>query len=129
MRFKPLRSPARLSAWDLPPAPPGPAAPTARSLTLSCCGARHRGPTSTPQGRKGGAGSDDGEAEPDAAAGEEGAQAAGAQHITLWAREVKGEGAHVKQWRVILRNLPFKVGLSVCRLVCPAPIRTRIPQT
>ena len=32
------------------------------------------------------------------------------RHITLWAREVKGEGAHVKQWRVILRNLPFKVG-------------------
>lgn len=29
--------------------------------------------------------------------------------LTLWCREVKGEGALVKQWRVIIRNLPFKV--------------------
>ena len=27
----------------------------------------------------------------------------------LWARQVKGEGEHVKKWRLILRNLAFDV--------------------
>ncbi|GLI62225.1 hypothetical protein VaNZ11_004822, partial [Volvox africanus] len=46
---------------------------------------------------------------------------AAAPRITLWAREVKGEGAHVKQWRIILRNLPFKVTeAALLRVLSPA---------
>ena len=26
----------------------------------------------------------------------------------LWARQVVGEGAYVKRWRIIIRNLPFQ---------------------
>lgn len=29
----------------------------------------------------------------------------------LWARQLKGEGAMVKRWRLILRNLPFNVNI------------------
>ena len=34
----------------------------------------------------------------------------------LWCRQVSGEGAHVKKWRLVLRNLPFKV--STCTTMC-----------
>lgn len=41
---------------------------------------------------------------------------AGASSGTLlWARQVSGEGAHLKKWRLILRNLPFNVRAS-----CPS---------
>ena len=32
----------------------------------------------------------------------------------LWARQVVGEGQHWKRWRIILRNLPFKVRGTTC---------------
>ena len=37
---------------------------------------------------------------------------AGAEGLLLWARQVSGEGAHLKKWRLILRNLPFNVSLA-----------------
>jgi hypothetical protein len=39
----------------------------------------------------------------------------------LWARQVSGEGLHLKRWRLIVPNLPFKVrglGACVCMCVC-----------
>lgn len=40
--------------------------------------------------------------------------------LLLWARQVSGEGAHLKKWRLILRNLPFNVRTdhsSICTFV------------
>eukprot|EP00198_Chlamydomonas_reinhardtii_P010429 XP_001699766.1 predicted protein [Chlamydomonas reinhardtii] len=70
-------------------------------ITLAAPG-QQQGGKKKGKGKKGG-GAD---ADEEAARGE---AAQAAQRITLWAREVKGEGAHVKQWRVILRNLPFQI--------------------
>lgn len=37
------------------------------------------------------------------------AKAGASSGTLLWARQVSGEGAHLKKWRLILRNLPFNV--------------------
>lgn len=37
------------------------------------------------------------------------AAAAGSSDLLMWARQVSGDGALVKRWRLILRNLAFKV--------------------
>ena len=42
-----------------------------------------------------------------------------AQGALLWARQVSGEGAHLKKWRLILRNLPFNVRAAAVSLLCP----------
>ena len=36
--------------------------------------------------------------------------------LLLWARQVSGEGAHLKKWRLILRNLPFNVRTAHCSM-------------
>jgi hypothetical protein len=41
----------------------------------------------------------------------------------LWARQVSGEGAHLKKWRLILRNLPF----NVCTLSHASPALQSTP--
>ena len=41
--------------------------------------------------------------------------------LLLWARQVSGEGAHLKKWRLILRNLPFNVrSVHLCYVHCAA---------
>jgi nucleolar protein 4 len=42
--------------------------------------------------------------------GKKAKKAATASGTLLWARQVSGEGAHLKKWRLILRNVPFNVG-------------------
>jgi nucleolar protein 4 len=44
-----------------------------------------------------------------AAAAAGGGEGGGEEGGALWARVVAGEGAQVKKWRIILRNLPFQV--------------------
>lgn len=39
------------------------------------------------------------------------AKEASEEGVLLWARQVSGEGVHLKKWRLILRNLPFNVSL------------------
>lgn len=55
-----------------------------------------------------------------------------AQAGKLWARQAAGEGAHLKKWRLIIRNLAFQVrgehacggiGLGMCVHVCLRFIR------
>ncbi|KAK9829098.1 hypothetical protein WJX72_003878 [[Myrmecia] bisecta] len=49
------------------------------------------------------------------------AQADGHDEVKLWARQVSGEGLHLKKWRLILRNLPFQVKEEdVRQLLSPA---------
>jgi nucleolar protein 4 len=40
------------------------------------------------------------------------AKQAQGEGVVLWARQVSGEGMHLKKWRLILRNLPFDVRTS-----------------
>ena len=51
--------------------------------------------------------------------GQPGAAQAPAESALLWARQVSGEGAHLKKWRLILRNLPFNVRAPVASRLCP----------
>ena len=39
-----------------------------------------------------------------------GGEGDGGQHV--WARQVSGEGLHLKKWRLIIRNLAFKVSIK-----------------
>eukprot|EP00898_Chlorokybus_atmophyticus_P007494 jgi/Chlat1/7746/Chrsp66S07326 len=42
------------------------------------------------------------------------------QGCTVWARQLGGEGAHLKQLRLILRNLPFQVKSAELQELCSA---------
>lgn len=39
----------------------------------------------------------------------------------LWARQVAGEGAHHKKWRIIIRNLSFQVDFGLYLANRPLP--------
>ena len=51
---------------------------------------------------------------------------ASAEGTLLWARQVSGEGAHLKKWRLILRNLPFNVRAAAA-LACPLHSEPALP--
>lgn len=42
-----------------------------------------------------------------------------AEGTLLWARQVSGEGLHLKKWRIILRNLPFNVSCAAILIIAP----------
>ena len=51
--------------------------------------------------------------------------------IVLWARQVSGEGKHLKKWRVVVRNIPFNVteqDLRVAFKDCGALWEVTIPR-
>ncbi|CAD7703982.1 unnamed protein product [Ostreobium quekettii] len=51
---------------------------------------------------------------------EDPAVAASVEECKLWCRQVSGEGAHLKKWRLIIRNLPFQVTEEAVREVLQA---------
>ena len=53
---------------------------------------------------------------------------ASAEGTLLWARQVSGEGAHLKKWRLILRNLPFNVRAAAA-FVCPLHLEPAFPSS
>lgn len=51
--------------------------------------------------------------------------------IVLWARQVSGEGKHLKKWRVVVRNIPFNVTEQDLRMAfkdCGALWEVTIPR-